>query len=629
MRKLHYYFAIALGCGMGVSAAQAQKTAVATNHNVFSTETPATPPAHRTCGTWDLMQQNFQDFPGLKEVYEQQMREVEAYEASGAYKTAGVITVPVVVHILYDNAADNIADSRVTEQIQVLNEDYSATNADASSVPSVWDALHIDTGIRFCLATTDPSGNPTTGINRISTTINNIGSTSSYYTEAPIWDRSRYLNIWVCEIGGGILGFATPPGTAPASRDGVVIDHSYFGKTGASYPFNKGRTASHEVGHWLGLNHIWADDPDCSPDEGISDTPVQADENYGAPTFPLTDACQTTSPGVMFMNYMDYVDDRAMFMFTAGQSARMNSVLGTTRGTIVFSTGCTGGGGGGSTACADTIFEPFMGTPALYTPTAPGWGYVAGHNNYGDVSKANLVKAADYGGRDSLLGVHMTFGAGTSAGPSSTYRLQVWDNDGASGAPGTVLYTQNLLYDDVISAAGEVYVTLTTPQVMSGDYYIGINFDYAAGDTLGLISDQDGETSPNIAWEEFGGGAGWYPFDDATNSWGISVKLAVFPIMSNCTAVGTEEVNPGSGALTLYPNPNTGLFNLECTLPNSDNASISVINVMGQEVYSHTLSGVRKGTFNTQIDLSNVAKGIYHVVVRNGDHQEVAKVVIR
>jgi hypothetical protein len=253
-----------------------------------------------------------------------------------------VIRIPVVFHVMHNGEAigtkPNVNDAQIISQIDQLNKDFRKTNSDTNLVPAVWKSLASDCEIEFCLASTDPSGNPTIGINRI-----NMGTGTWSDTRKPttIWDRSKYLNIWVAEIGGGTLGYATLPGGG-ATNDGVVISPDYFGVGGTSVsPYNKGRTGTHEVGHWLGLEHIWGDDGTaCTGSDGVTDTPNQAGQNFGCPTFPKTDACSGTSPGVMFMNYMDYSDDRCMYMFTAGQKAKMVSVLNTSRASIKTSTGC-------------------------------------------------------------------------------------------------------------------------------------------------------------------------------------------------------------------------------------------------------------------------------------------------
>jgi hypothetical protein len=247
-----------------------------------------------------------------------------------ALARVGITTIPVVVHVVYRTAAENISVSQIRSQIRVLNQDFRATNPDRTSVPSVWAGLVSDSRIQFALATRDPRGKPTTGITRTRTTQLSFGADDTVKFAASggvnAWPTKKYLNIWVCTLGGGLLGYAQFPG-GPARTDGVVILNTAFGTTGsATAPFNRGRTTTHEVGHWLNLRHIWGDTEDCSGSDFVADTPNAAGPNYGTPTFPSI-TCGNGPNGDMFVNYMDYVDDNAMFMFTTGQVARMQAAL--------------------------------------------------------------------------------------------------------------------------------------------------------------------------------------------------------------------------------------------------------------------------------------------------------------
>jgi hypothetical protein len=247
-----------------------------------------------------------------------------------ALKAAAPLIIPVVVQVVYKTAAENISAAQIKSQIDVLNKDYRAKNADKSKVPPVWKGLVTDVGVQFALATKDPNGKPTTGITRTKTTRTSFGTDDSVKSSATggvnSWPTDKYLNIWVCTLGDGILGYAQFPG-GPKKTDGVVILNNAFGTTGtASPPFNRGRTATHEVGHWLNLRHIWADTEDCSGSDLVADTPNAAGPNYGKPKFPHV-TCNNGPNGDMFVNYMDYVDDDAMFMFTTQQVVRMQAAL--------------------------------------------------------------------------------------------------------------------------------------------------------------------------------------------------------------------------------------------------------------------------------------------------------------
>jgi hypothetical protein len=230
------------------------------------------------------------------------------------------VTIATVVHVVHRTAADNVSDAQVRSQLAALNRDFQKKNPDRSKVPAPWAGLVADAGVRFTLAR----------ITRTETARPGFGDDDSVKSSATggadPWPGDRYLNIWVCALEGGLLGYAQFP-AGPAATDGVVILNTGFGTTGtARPPFHLGRTTTHEVGHWLNLRHIWADTEDCSGSDLVADTPNARGPNYGKPAFPHV-TCANGPHGDMFMNYMDYVDDDAMFMFTRGQVERMHATL--------------------------------------------------------------------------------------------------------------------------------------------------------------------------------------------------------------------------------------------------------------------------------------------------------------
>lgn len=248
------------------------------------------------------------------------------------------VTVPVVIHVVYKKAAHNIGDTQVTSQLDVLNADFGATNPDIPKVPAPWTSLVGNAKIKFKLAKVDPSGKPTSGIVRTKTSVDGFVQDESVKQSAKggsdAWDTTKYLNIWVCDLSGGLLGYAQFPG-GPPDLDGVVIRNTAFGCVGiAEAPFNLGRTTTHELGHFLKLRHIWGDTEDCSGSDLVSDTPRQQLPNYNEPTFPHV-SCNNGPNGDMFVNYMDYVDDHVMFMFTSGQVGRMRATLSGPRNGLI------------------------------------------------------------------------------------------------------------------------------------------------------------------------------------------------------------------------------------------------------------------------------------------------------
>jgi hypothetical protein len=273
---------------------------------------------------------------GQRRAEEFTSRAITSGEADRAVRT--LITIPTVVHVVYKKPAENISLAQIKSQITALNKDYRATNPDKSKVPAPWKGLVTDPKIKFQLATTDPDGNKTDGVVRVQTNHSSFGPGDDVKRAnrggSTAWPSDAYLNLWVCTLGGGLLGYAQFPG-GPKATDGVVILNSAFGTVGTvAAPFNLGRTATHEVGHWLNLRHIWGDTLDCSGGDRVPDTPNCEGPNFGKPKFPKV-SCSNAPNGDMFVNYMDYTDDAAMFMFTAGQVTRMNACLAGPRKSFV------------------------------------------------------------------------------------------------------------------------------------------------------------------------------------------------------------------------------------------------------------------------------------------------------
>jgi hypothetical protein len=296
-------------------------------------------PLARRCGTMDVHRRLLSTVPEYARARDQIEMHAQRFELGElSSQRTGVTRIPVVVHVVWNTTPQNVSDAQVASQIDVLNRDFRRTNPDVSTTPAPFLPLATDSRIEFVLASLDPNGAPTSGIERRQT------STASFTDNDAVksfgtgglnaWPQNQYLNLWVCPLAGGLLGYAQFPG-GPNATDGVVIQQSAFGTIGtASAPFNLGRTATHEIGHWLNLNHIWGDDgTGCSGTDNVADTPNQGGFNTGAPTFPHV-SCSNGPNGDMYMNYMDYVDDRAMVMFSAGQVARMQACLDGVRSTI-------------------------------------------------------------------------------------------------------------------------------------------------------------------------------------------------------------------------------------------------------------------------------------------------------
>jgi pregnancy-associated plasma protein-A len=310
-------------------------------------------PPRRKCGSDDRYLQLLKASPEFRTARQQLLTLTQAFESvrsSGRYaERTGPVRIPVVVHVVHNTAAQDVSIEQIKSQIVALNADYQKTNPDISGVPTPYQSRIGDARIVFELAVRDPSGQKTDGVTRTQT------AETSFDYDGPKgeavkftargghdgWPRDRYLNLWVCPLGDSLLGYASFPGEDPA-LDGVVIATSAFGTMGtARPPFDKGRTVTHEVGHWLNLFHIWGDDRGaCSGSDQVRDTPNQAGDNGRCPTFPHK-TCGNKTNGDLFMNYMDYTDDACMFMFTKGQVVRMEATLNGPRLALTTSDGLT------------------------------------------------------------------------------------------------------------------------------------------------------------------------------------------------------------------------------------------------------------------------------------------------
>lgn len=257
-----------------------------------------------------------------------------------------VVNIPLVVHVLHNGepigTGANISDAQVLSQVTVMNEDFRMM----AGTPGQSTAGGVDVEVNFVMAQQTPNGCPTTGINRVNICQDGTNQAAvNTWKAQTIWDRDLYMNMWSSKYVGdlaGILGFAQFPG-GPASTDGVSAGHTYFGSSDygtfpLSAPYDKGRTMTHEVGHYLGLYHTFQGGCNGAGDE-VADTPAVATSNFGCPAG--TDSCPSDTGVDMIENYMDYTDDSCMNTYTAGQKARVVGVLAGLRSGLTTSNGAT------------------------------------------------------------------------------------------------------------------------------------------------------------------------------------------------------------------------------------------------------------------------------------------------
>lgn len=307
--------------------------------------------AQRSCGTVEKLREEKLKDPSLETRLQTTENEIQKWIAahrSGSGRA--IVTIPVVVHVVHNGEAvgtgTNISDAQIYSQLAIMNDMFRLKNADTLPSSHPFGHLQADCGMEFCLAQQDEFGNPTTGIERI-----NGGQADwtraqleATLQPATIWNRDLYLNLWTAKFGGSnstLTGYGQMPGAGPASTDGVVISYSGFGNVGNVIPpFQYGKSCAHDIGHWLSLHHISYGTMYC--EDLVADTPPAQNQNYGCPVFPHNpfNGCGSGADGEMFMNYMDYVDDACMVMFSKGQADRMNAVLNGVRSSLLTSPGC-------------------------------------------------------------------------------------------------------------------------------------------------------------------------------------------------------------------------------------------------------------------------------------------------
>ena len=306
------------------------------------------------CSADQWQAQLFEKYPEAYRTAQAQENYIRNWiQNQAAPRNGAQITIPVVVHIVYQEDAHNIPDLWIQSQIEVLNEDFRLLNENVRYIPTEFQNIATDTEIEFCLASLDPQGLPTNGITRTPTQVNCIGDIFTVEEEGKsrlfysnlggkdAWDTESYLNIWVANSCNTLLGVA--PGTAfidvAPEEDGVVIDWKHFGnncESSEAAPYHLGRTATHEIGHYLNLKHPWSS---CNSSEGdlVDDTPAQSAPYFGCPIYPQR-SCGSND---VFMNFMNYTDDACMSMFTVGQKARMLAMLDGPRSGLKNSDGCS------------------------------------------------------------------------------------------------------------------------------------------------------------------------------------------------------------------------------------------------------------------------------------------------
>ncbi|MBA3665537.1 MAG: T9SS type A sorting domain-containing protein [Bacteroidetes bacterium] len=603
----------------------------------------------RTCSSMENQARLEKMYPELVKNQLAIEEQTSNYLMTNAKTEAVIVNIPVVVHVLYNTASQNISDAQVTSQIDVLNEDFRKLNADKGNVPSAFASLAADCNITFCLAKKDPNGNATTGIIHKYTTatsfIDDDQVKSSTTGGDNAWNTGKYLNLWVCNLGNGLLGYAQFPG-GPVSTDGVVILYSAFGRTGTvSAPYNKGRTATHEVGHWLNLRHIWGD-ANCGSDL-VNDTPTQQTSNYGCPSYPHV-TCSNS--GDMSMNYMDYVDDACMYMFSAGQSARMNALFasGGARASILTSTAC--GSSTTSTTTSTTTSSSMLtiGTGTASSGAVPYGTYYMDERAQLIVTKAELVSAGFTSTNKYIKALAFNV-ATANAQTMANFTIKISHITSSAFSSTSFLSgtNQTTVYNSNFATTSNMWNTHTfsTPFVYNGidNILIDICWDNSAYNNNTVVRASATTDYMTLYKRSDITTGGLCSTTIGTNSYTRPNMRFTMSSSGLVSASSTSARLADDGITTpkelqtmLYPNPvNDKLSLVYNVFEENANATIDIFNLYGSKVKNYELQNSSIGENNFEInfandyDLQGLKDGIYFVSLSVNGEKIVKKIILQ
>ena len=613
----------------------------------------------RSCGTMNVHERLMETSPEYRANQKMIDEHNHRFEVSG-HKTQSVITIPVVVHVVYRTSTENVSDAQIQSQIDVLNADYRKLNADITKVPSAFASVAADCQIQFCLAKRDPNGAATNGITRTQTTKTAFSDDDQVKSSATggktPWNTAQYLNLWVCNLGSELLGYAQFPG-GPTTTDGVVVNYICFGTTGTAVaPFNKGRTATHEVGHWLNLRHIWGDGT-CATDY-VSDTPTQSAPNYACPTHPKV-SCSNS--GDMFMNYMDYTDDACMYMFSSGQSTRMNAVLasGGSRYSLVSSLGCvppsttTCSTASGLAVTSITASSATLNWTAVSTATnynvrikstsSSTWTTLTASTN--SLGVINLTASTTY--EFQVQAICASNSASYSSSKSFTTSASSACATDASESNNTrstaTSISTSTAYSRYICPSTDVdwfkvsttttyknlKVTLTN---LPADFDIDL---YNSSGTYLKQSANGGTTSETIIYNASAAATYYvkvYGYNSAYSGT-TAYKLTAYRSSSAYTSRTTsdndfqEEVQTPF-TVDVYPNPTSDRLNVQFSLQQSEIVSIRIIDLMGRTIRLESVPGEAESVNVYHLNTDDLENGLYFIEVSNEREKQIHKVQI-
>lgn len=571
--------------------------------------------SQRHCATDALHEQRKITNPALYKQQEDYKKNLEhLIEERKASRLSGIndtYTIPVVVHVIYNNSVSNISDAQILSQIDVLNEDFRKK---AGTAGHNTDPVGADVNIEFCLASSDPTGLFTSGIVRVFNSNNNWHPVfnESEIKSLSYWPSDKYLNIWVCQLGNGFLGAAqyptgaavTGPGGGGAEIDGVIIDYRAFGRIGTAGNaphslYSLGRTTTHEVGHWLGLVHIWGGGSGCGTDY-VSDTPLDAGPNEDSDCTDFSDCDgNTIFTQDMTANYLDYSPDACMNLFTEGQKLRMRTVMETAprRVALFSSTGCCATG----VHAALPVTETFESSTSLFNSKNPDAGSpewsIANSGGFGESFQSIGIDndASISGQADSLESIFITF---KDSKPILEFDLAYAKNSSSITDSLVLSYSLNCFtWTPFYTLHGSSLSTtdrITDNFIPQSDEWKKIRID------LNVL---DNKPVGRIRFENY---------SKAIN------KL----YLDNINIYNT----PSRLSITPYPNPTNGILKVLVAFPEFENVKFELFDMLGQHVFEET--DLQKSQYVKQLNFTSLSRGIYILRVSTRSDKATKRVLL-
>ncbi len=560
----------------------------------------------RKCGTMEHMEYLKQQNPLLEKQllnYNEVLNDWMARNPSGsaANRAGAVRTIPLVFHIVYNTAAQNISDEQIMSQLKAVNEDFSRTNADASQTPAAFKSVAGNPNVQFCLAQRDPSGKATTGIVRVKTTKTGFATDNGVKKKSTggddAWDVTKYYNIWICNFSDkSLLGYGEFPGPTASDTWGYVGTYLFTGTTpNVNPPFNKGRTTTHEMGHTFNLKHIWGDDGTaCTGSDDCTDTPNQAGPSGQKPNFPLTDACTPKSPGVMYMNYMDYSDDDVMNMFTVQQVKRMDAILSNAPYKVLLS----------SNGC-EPVGAPTVASVAITSSDSD--------NTICDGTSVKFTAAPTNGGTtptyqwkigNTVVGTAATYTATNLKDAEVVTCVMTSNLTGATGSPATSnsieMKVNPIPSKPVISAIG---TTLTSSSDAGNTwYYNGVAIAGANGQSV--TATKNGNYTVMVT------------INECSNTSSILI-----------VTLGIKSLSGDNSLLSAYPNPTDGIVTVSFESANKSAHVVEIKNALGQVVYKEVVTNFN-GVYSKSVNLQEYGKGIYTISLTDNTNVVSRKLIV-